>query len=400
MSIKKVLVIDDDDLFYGALRLTLAQAGITDVDYAENGQEGMDLLRINKYDLIFLDLIMPVMDGIALMQAASDYRISTPIVLLSGGDSTVLNLAKRIGSQHHIHIVDAIEKPINLRAVERILLKAALAPQAKTNDQYIPLRKTKVISRVINNQAPFVAYYQPQFDLNSNQPYGAEALIRWQDDERGIVPPIGFLGSIEEAGLIGQVTQFIIQQILKDLSDLVKIDPSFKLSFNVSLSDLSDARFVDDLHDSVLSYNLSPRNLTLEIVETMALSANQTIATNLARARIKGFGIALDDFGTGASTMAQLQEMPCNILKIDQMFLRGNKDDMRLLTMLESCVSLGKALELSVVAEGIETAEELTIVKAFEVDSGQGFYYARPMPIKNLLSLLKNTTHTSEIATK
>jgi len=377
------------------LSLTLAQAGITEIDSAENRKEDLDPLRINKYDLVFLDLSMPVMDGIAMMEAASEYRIATPIALLSGGDATVLNLAKKIGSQHHIHIVDAIEKPINLRAVERVLLKATLAPQAKDNSQYTPLRKTKVISKVLNDDAPFIVYYQPQFNVDTGQPYGAEALIRWKDEERGIVPPIGFLRSIEEAGLIGHVTEFVIQHMLIDLQGLVKIDPNFKLSVNIALSDLADSKFVDELHESVISHGLSPQNLTLEIVETMALTSNQTIASNLARARIKRFGIAIDEFGTGASTMQQLQELPCNILKIDQMFLRGNQDDMRFLTMLESCVSLGKALNLSVVAEGIETSEELTVIKSFEVDCGQGFYYARPMPIEELLSMLVTESNPS-----
>ncbi len=232
-------------------------------------------------------------------------------------------------------------------------------------------------------------HYQPKVDARNGRIVGAEALVRWQHPERGLVPPDRFIGLAEDSGLILPLTDWVLEtacQSLRQWSDAGL--STVPLSVNLATSSLADANLVDQLDQLMLRYRLRPSGLMLEITETMLMQDVASAAAMLERLRTRGYSVSLDDFGTGYSSLSHLKRLPIDELKIDRMFITDAAHGGRDGALAAAVITLGSELGLQLVAEGVETAEQSAFLIGRGCNVQQGFLFCRPLPAAAFAQLL------------
>jgi diguanylate cyclase (GGDEF)-like protein/PAS domain S-box-containing protein len=224
-----------------------------------------------------------------------------------------------------------------------------------------------------------VLHYQPIVDLASRRVSGYEALVRWQHPERGLVPPAQFITLAEDSGLIVPIGRWILREATRQAAAWQRASGEApRMSVNVSVCQFQHPDLVDDVTEALLASGLAPDRLTLEITESLFAQDTAGTTQKLEELRDLGVRLALDDFGTGYSSLSYLRRFPINILKIDKSFVDGVATSSEDRAVIGAIVQLGQTLRLDLVAEGIETPEELAALEALGVHYGQGYHLGRP----------------------
>ncbi len=233
-------------------------------------------------------------------------------------------------------------------------------------------------------------YYQPIVDLADGTILGVEALVRWQPEGRDLLLPSDFIGLAEESGLIVQVGRWVLERACRETQAWRRRYhlPSLSVSVNLSARQFQHPDLVAEVGAALVDSGLDPSHLVLEITESVLMAHTATAIGKLGDLRGLGVRLAIDDFGTGYSSLGYLERFPVDILKIDKTFIdsigeRGNRP-----VLARAIVQLGKALELQVVAEGIERPEQAAALRRLGCSRGQGYLYARPLPARELEPLL------------
>jgi diguanylate cyclase (GGDEF)-like protein/PAS domain S-box-containing protein len=233
-------------------------------------------------------------------------------------------------------------------------------------------------------------HYQPQYDLRTGRVLGMEALIRWQNPERGLIQPATFIGLAEDNGLIVPIGEWVIRTASmqnKALQD-AGIAP-IKVAVNLSVRQFRQKGLVKSIATILNDVGLDPRNLELEVTESMVMHSADEVIRTLWELEHLGVQLSVDDFGTGYSSLSYLKRFPVHRLKIDRTFVRDIGSDPDDTAIVQSIIALGHALKMKVVAEGVETEEQRAFLIASDCDEAQGFHFARPMPFEDILALLK-----------
>lgn len=234
-------------------------------------------------------------------------------------------------------------------------------------------------------------YYQPQFTLPGGQITGLEALVRWVHPEHGMTEPDKFIPVAEESGLIIPLGEWVLRQAAKDCFTMRNAGCVLKrLAINLSAQQLYHQDTLDMLQDLVGQGDFGTDALEIEITESGIMQDPEQAVANLNSIRSMGIGIAIDDFGTGYSSLAYLKRFPIDILKIDRSFIRDiilDKDDT---TIVKTILAMAQALNLRVIAEGVETQEQYDFLAELGCVEGQGYLFARPMPCEDLISFFRN----------
>jgi diguanylate cyclase (GGDEF)-like protein/PAS domain S-box-containing protein len=225
-----------------------------------------------------------------------------------------------------------------------------------------------------------VVYYQPQVDIATGRPNGAEALIRWQHPSRGLLGPGEFLPAIESTRLISKITDYVIDATLAQVASWTPEGIALPISVNVSARCLHDHTLPGRVLDALRRHDVSSDFLRLEITETAVMNDPETALAVLTELAAAGISVSLDDYGTGYSAMTYLQRLPVTELKVDQSFVAGLAAGTHDSVLVRSAIELGHHLNLTVVAEGVETADALAHLRSLGADTAQGYYLARPMP--------------------
>ncbi|MDP2802882.1 MAG: EAL domain-containing protein [Phreatobacter sp.] len=244
-------------------------------------------------------------------------------------------------------------------------------------------------------QGSFDVVYQPIVRLADRSVVGAEALIRWRDENGDQVPPATFIPVAEEAGLIGQITHFMLRRVMFELAGFIKSHPDFCVSINISASDLDDPDFYETLASMLERTHIEPRCIILELTEHAATRRDQAIdGTRLLRAR--GHRIYIDDFGTGFSNLSYLNELSIDALKVDRSFTvtvgAGKKGS----PVLPQILDMARALEIDLVVEGIETEEQAAWFVGQAVAYAQGWLFYRPVDAQALQGIVAEQRQRSE----
>ncbi|HEV7801396.1 MAG TPA: GGDEF domain-containing protein, partial [Burkholderiales bacterium] len=227
----------------------------------------------------------------------------------------------------------------------------------------------------------FVLYYQPKVDLISGKVNGLEALIRWNDPESGLVPPIQFIPLLEETGLILDVGSWAIRRALHDSADRIRRGFAVpRVAVNVSPIQLRRSDFVDVVARALAEAGLERHGLDLEITESLLMENTGASINKLRALQDMGVNVAIDDFGTGYSSLSYLTKLPVKALKIDRSFIMTMVDEPESMTIVSTIVSLAHALNLRVVAEGVETAEQAELLRSIECDEAQGYLFSQAVP--------------------
>jgi EAL domain-containing protein (putative c-di-GMP-specific phosphodiesterase class I)/signal transduction histidine kinase/CheY-like chemotaxis protein len=229
-----------------------------------------------------------------------------------------------------------------------------------------------------NDQLTLV--YQPQFDCAGETITGIETLVRWTHPVRGFVSPAFFIPIAERYGMIGRVTHWVLNRAMTETRDL----GDFTISFNASAVEFADPSFVDELSVQIARCGFDPHRLEIEVTETAVLAEEDEVRRNMARLHEIGLKIALDDFGVGYSSLSHLRLFPFDKLKIDRAFVTGCAENIQSATLVHAVVSIGRALGMKVVAEGVETEAQRKFLKVAGVHAMQGYLFAKPEPVAAL----------------
>jgi EAL domain-containing protein (putative c-di-GMP-specific phosphodiesterase class I) len=252
------------------------------------------------------------------------------------------------------------------------------------------------------DQSEFEAYYQPIVTLPEGTIVGAEALIRWNHPQRGLVMPGEFIGVAESSGIIVQIGAWILHHACQEFEALtrgVAGGQSLGLSVNLSTRQLSDPLLIDTVHSALTNSGLDARRLTLEITESAIMVDVPNTFRVLTELRSFGVKIAIDDFGTGYSSLSLLSEIPVDTLKIDQSFVTNVAKRPEPGRLIRAIQSLASDFGLRTVAEGVEELDQLEVLAGLECQAAQGYYFARPQPALQLAELLGRDTSISMVAT-
>lgn len=239
-------------------------------------------------------------------------------------------------------------------------------------------------------QKQFQLYYQVQIN-NANQPIGAEALIRWKHPERGMISPFQFIPLAEETGMILAIGEWVLDAACAQLKSWQEnlLTREFTLSVNVSAKQFNEADFVDKVKTTLTHHAIAPEFLKLELTESMLLDDVETMISKMIALRKIGIGFELDDFGTGYSSLQYLKKLPLNQLKIDQSFVRDLTNDENDQVIIRTIITTAHSLNLKVIAEGVETEEQLKFLKNEGCNHYQGYLFGKPVPIDEFENALK-----------
>jgi diguanylate cyclase (GGDEF)-like protein len=246
----------------------------------------------------------------------------------------------------------------------------------------------------------FVLHYQPKLDLVSGQVVGAEALIRWQKPGHGLVYPSDFISIAEDSGLIVPLSKWVLAEACRQASAWQAAGlPKICMSVNMSAIDFRQRDFVDSIEQTLKQTGLEPALLELEITEGVLMQNVETTVNALTRLKVMGVRLAIDDFGTGYSSLSYLRRFPIDVLKIDQSFIRGLSSDSNDAALVSAIISLGRSLKLTIIAEGVETLEQLDFLKAHQCEEGQGYYFSKAVAPDAFVRYLGSVKPSSSAAT-
>jgi EAL domain-containing protein (putative c-di-GMP-specific phosphodiesterase class I) len=225
----------------------------------------------------------------------------------------------------------------------------------------------------------FCCAFQPKVDIRSHEVVGFETLVRWRDDEGEIHPPSAFIGLAIELGLIDTITQFVFAETLRSIDRLdAEFGPATTISVNVAAKQANDLNFMRSLVDVLKSSRFAPR-IMLEVTEDAFVAKNRFQTQILPMLRDIGAKVSIDDFGTGYSSLGALADITADEIKVDRSFIAAIHERPRSQSVLRAIESLGHALGMRIVAEGVETFEELVYLQtATRIRQAQGFYFAKP----------------------
>jgi EAL domain-containing protein (putative c-di-GMP-specific phosphodiesterase class I) len=229
-------------------------------------------------------------------------------------------------------------------------------------------------------------HYQPEVMLSDVRLVGVEALVRWNHPQRGLIVAGAFVGLAEESGLIADIGRFVLTEACRQVADWARRFPSTPLTLraNVSGRQLSQPALLRDVTVALAESGLDPERLCLEITETALMSDVDASIRMLRWIRDLGVRLAIDDFGTGYSSLGYLERFPVDALKIDRSFVSGLGIDPKSAAIVRTLLTLAQVLDLDVVAEGVETGEQVTQLRALGCERGQGFLYAPGLAARDL----------------
>jgi diguanylate cyclase (GGDEF)-like protein/PAS domain S-box-containing protein len=246
----------------------------------------------------------------------------------------------------------------------------------------------------------FVVHYQPVVAMESGRIVGVEALVRWQHPERGLLPPAQFIPLAEESGVILSLGRWVLNEAclrMREWQIAFPDEPPLTLSVNVSVRQIQEPAFVDEVAAALAQSGLAPNSLILEITESVMMQEVTSTVQVLQSLKDLGVRLAIDDFGTGYSSLSYLRQFPFDILKIDKSFVdAGDRVNDKELT--RAIIELGRTLHMEIVAEGIEAVEQLARLRALACELGQGYYFARPVERSGIDELLSAPNRSIDAA--
>lgn len=280
---------------------------------------------------------------------------------------TAMYQAKENGRQSYQFFKPAM----NVRAVERQSIEESLRRALEREE--------------------FLVHYQPKVKLSTGQISGAEALIRWKHPVRGLVPPGDFIPIAEDCGLIVPIGNWVLREACKQARAWANQGlPVITMAVNISAMEFRDEDFLDGIFRALRETGLEPKLLELELTESVLMKRAESTQSILKILRASGIQLAVDDFGTGYSSLSYLRKFPIDALKIDQSFIRQITTAPDETTIVTAVISMGRSLKLRVVAEGVETLEELAFLQARHCDEAQGYYFSRPVLPEQFAKLLES----------
>lgn len=383
MTLRQVLIVDDSALQRQHVAELFDRE--CEIRQAADGAEGLAMLRQWQPDLVMLDLEMPHVDGVQMLQGMAAEGLRVPVLVMSGKDYMLISSVAFLGRELDLPVLGGLKKPLRREDLDELLQHI---PSAESDDASVPGGNRAELAHGLQN-GQFVPFFQPKVKLDGGVLEGVEVLARWQHPERGIVGPGCFIPAMEEHDLITELTLHMLQTSLQQWLRWARFGLRLPLSINLSALSLRGKTLVPAIDAIIKAARVPARYITFEITETAVAEHLAEAVGIAAQLRLCGFGLSIDDFGTGFASMQQLTRFPFTELKIDRSLVTGVSNKPHLEAIFESIVQLAGRLQLITVAEGIESEPDQQFVAERGCVLGQGFLYAKPLDAAALESWIK-----------
>ncbi len=381
----RFLLIDDDQDIGEFVSTVAAQMGVACIVTSDADHF---LSRLGpEITLIFLDLLMPGIDGIELLRRLSQQHHKPHIILMSGMGKRVIETAQTLAESLGLTIAGQLQKPFRMAELEALIARQMTLSTIPSERGPVRVKiSTEELTAAIKRKIDFVLYYQPQVEVSTGEVTGIEALVRWQHPYRGLIFPDDFIPLAEQLGLIGQLALIVTELALGEMKDFHKNpERPLTLSLNFSVSSLQDLSFPDRFLKIVNAHGIAPQRVILEITEGGLLGEISRTLDVLLRLRMKGFQLSIDDFGSGYSMMQQLRNVPATELKIERSFVQNLHAHDSNFIMVRKTIEIGHDLGMRVVAEGVERIEQVELLRAHGCDVAQGYYFSKALPSEDFI---------------
>jgi EAL domain-containing protein (putative c-di-GMP-specific phosphodiesterase class I)/ActR/RegA family two-component response regulator len=393
-SIGSLLIVDDSSVQRMQAVALCRDLGVQMIYEAASGAEALELLALLVLppDLMIVDLEMPTMDGIELIEQLHARRFMIPLIVASSREIVLIQTVETMARNLGLPVLTGLQKPLRIATLQAALEGFGRKSGADGSvvrggpGQAVPVQ---ALSDAIA-AGEIDVHYQPKLDMQTGILRGVEALARWKHPELGFVPPDRFIAVAEREGLIQGLTMSVMARALAQAALWNSHGLKMSMAINLSPSLLVSPTLVQEIVDLVAGHGLQTDQVILEITESSVVDCMGVALGVLARLRLKGLGLSIDDYGTGFSSMQQLARIPFTELKIDRSFVHEASRRTNLRVIQQTALDLARQLGLVTVAEGIETIEDWKLVQACGCNVGQGYLIARPMPATDLPQWLKS----------
>lgn len=389
MPQKTLFILDDDPEIANIISTEARHQGF-EIKVFTAAQSFLDHLSISSPSHLAIDLVMPSVDGLAILNELIKRKCKSSIIFTSGIGSTILPAAQLAAIQHRLNVRGTLNRPFS-----RLILKNMLSDlvsvdvfadsNAGLHGQTFDVDASAMLEAIQSDQ--FVMYFQPQINLVTGQAIGFEGLMRWNHPSAGIKLPETFIPIAEETGVIDQLTEIAIAQ---GFAFIKKVNTELSISLNISARSIHNPTLFERLNANCRQFKITPRQVILELTETTTMQDPEKAEVILNHLRKQGFRLSIDDFGTGYSSMAQLAHLPFTELKIDKSFVTTMEHSPKSIKVIASTINLAESLGMASIAEGIENSTAAIALRELGCLYGQGYYFARPMEPEAALHWLEN----------
>ncbi|NNB06634.1 EAL domain-containing protein [Pseudomonas fragi] len=386
MKACSILIVEDHPFQLMYLQNLFSELGDFHVDCAQDGVQALTCLQRRDYDLVLTDLLMPGMDGVQFIQNLATLRSRPALAIMSAASRRMLMAASLVARNLEVNVIGLISKPVRANALRDLISKLMLLRDSTPPTQLASIDRQSLLNALHNVELQ--AWFQPKKALANGRIVAAEALVRWIHPEHGVLLPGVFLPALSLFNLEERLLWLMLEQGMQAQARWAKQGYDIPVSFNLPTHLLNSDDLPDRIHAFVLEHNGVPGKILFELMECSTPQQISSFYAGACRLRIKGFGLSQDDFGKGYSSYINLVSTPFTELKIDRALVRGCNENEELAQALTSIVGLGRQLGLTVVAEGVETAQELALLRKINCTLVQGFLISHAVSSDLFLQLL------------
>jgi EAL domain-containing protein (putative c-di-GMP-specific phosphodiesterase class I)/FixJ family two-component response regulator len=372
----RVLIVDDEPAQCIILARCVEMLGWK-AETAGSVSEAVARFSVQTYDVVVIDLCLGEEDGVHLLRHLRRNRADPSVIFVSGMEERIRAAAFRIANDLGLRVAGTLAKPVDPYRLHALLLTnpAHVRPSARANREYPSTEELK--QALLDNEIH--TEFQPKTNLMTGEIVGAEALVRWNSPDRGLIFPEQFIAEAERSDLINKLTYRVMHDAIAACRVWRERRPNCSVAVNVSPHLLSDPRLLPEIDALLTEYRVPAGALIVEVTESTLISNLPAATEVLTRLSIKGVRISMDDFGTGYSSLRSLMHMPFTELKIDKSFVGVCQTDPEAWKIIRATLSLARELGMRVVAEGIETAAISDRLRDAGCEMGQGWHSGRPM---------------------
>lgn len=388
----KVLILDDHALCCAHTRSLLLHAGIVDAHIAYTANDALEKMRAHKFQLVITDLKMPDMDGLQFINELRRRDLQPMLAISTSFSRRLMNSVSLMAKESGLSVIGMFQKPFNMEHVQTLVKQLEFFQENKMENinkcEHEPIFSKETIVTAMHEMA-IKAWFQPKKSLLTGQIVGVEALARWSHPEFGFMMPRSFLSAIQFHDLSHALLMRMMEDACSAHLTWRKMGYLIPVSINLPIPLLDDIDIPDELHRIVVKSGISTAQITFELLEDEKIGVPSNYYMCVSRLRLKGFGLAQDDFGRGYSSMYGLISTPFTELKIDRAFVSGAANDDVRTAALALSVQLGRQLGLLVTAEGVESTQDLELLRRIGCDCVQGYLISAAVPENDLSRMLE-----------
>jgi EAL domain-containing protein (putative c-di-GMP-specific phosphodiesterase class I)/ActR/RegA family two-component response regulator len=387
VALPRLLVVDDDAFVLQLLRRMLQQMGVLQVMTCTSAAAAIEQVKDKgpDIDVVVLDINMPDVDGIEFVRRLAEMRYAGGVILVSAEGRRMIETIEQLVLSRGLRLLGSLPKPPEARAFRRLLRESMALPVARTAARRPSVQE---LLQALEAEELF-NMYQPQVDLRSGECRGVESLVRWRTRDGDLMGPELFIPLAEDNRLVDRITHRVLRLAARQAREWQLAGLGLQVSVNVSMQDLTALDFPDIAEGIVTAAGVDPRRVTLEVTESRMMEQRQNALDVIGRLKLKRFHLSIDDFGTGHSSLSQLKDMPFDELKIDRSFVHGAATDDTRRAICSATLRMSAQLGMEVVAEGIETPEDLETLVRLGCQCGQGYLFSQPLAPTEATAWLK-----------